>query len=92
MAYLTLRSDLRNRMIQRMIGRTETWTTDIPPLSSLTVFCGASFGHGELAQRCAVELGRLLADSGVTLVYGGASTGLMGMLADSVIEHEGQVA
>ena len=38
-----------------------------------------------------MELGRELAVQGVTLVYGGAQVGLMGILADSVLEHGGEV-
>jgi uncharacterized protein (TIGR00730 family) len=36
-------------------------------------------------------MGRLLAESGKTLVYGGGSVGLMGVLADAVLEHGGNV-
>ncbi|MDB4988460.1 MAG: hypothetical protein JWN04_3638 [Myxococcaceae bacterium] len=39
----------------------------------------------------AVELGRLLAEAGIGLVYGGASTGLMGAVADSVLASGGEV-
>lgn len=37
------------------------------------------------------ELGKMLADNGIMLVYGGGSVGLMGAIADSVMEGNGKV-
>jgi uncharacterized protein (TIGR00730 family) len=59
-------------------------------LRRLCVFCGSSArvdGHRRLAR----DLGRLLADRGVGLVYGGAQVGLMGELADSCLAAGGHV-
>jgi uncharacterized protein (TIGR00730 family) len=39
----------------------------------------------------ATELGRVLAENGIRLVYGGGSVGLMGALAESVLDHGGSV-
>jgi uncharacterized protein (TIGR00730 family) len=55
------------------------------------VFCGSSPGRGPEYVRCASELGRLLAARGLELVYGGASVGLMGALADSALAAGGTV-
>jgi uncharacterized protein (TIGR00730 family) len=53
------------------------------------VFCGSSPGsRPEYAER-AVVLGRELAERGIELVYGGASVGLMGALADSTLAAGG---
>jgi len=58
----------------------------------LTVYCGASSGHTNsryLEQ--ARTLGRCLAQREIELVYGGASVGLMGAVADAVLACGGQV-
>jgi len=54
------------------------------------VFCGSSLGARPEYARAAAELGRLLAGSGVGLVYGGARVGLMGALADAVLTAGGE--
>jgi hypothetical protein len=60
-------------------------------LRSLCVFCGASTGAGPQFRDQTARLGRLLAEAGVTLVYGGGNIGLMGILAESVIAAGGKV-
>ncbi len=55
------------------------------------VFCGSSSGARPEYLNAAEELGRLLASHGVGLVYGGASVGLMGALADAVLTGGGEV-
>jgi uncharacterized protein (TIGR00730 family) len=57
----------------------------------LCVFTGSSpGGHPDYA-RAAEELGRALAGRGIGLVYGGASVGLMGVLADAALDAGGDV-
>ena len=59
-------------------------------MERLCVFSGSSPGaHPDYAQ-AAQELGRALADQDVGLVYGGASVGLMGILADAVLDAGGE--
>lgn len=58
---------------------------------SLCVFCGSSPGTNPKFANEAAELGKLLVENGITLVYGGASIGVMGALADSVLENGGKV-
>lgn len=58
---------------------------------SLCVFCGSSTGNNPLFAEKARELGKLFAEHSIDLVYGGASIGVMGALADSVLEHGGNV-
>src|ERR1700742_3589708 len=60
-------------------------------LSSLAVYCASSPGTDPQFGAAAAGLGRLLADRGVRLVYGGGHTGLMGVLADSALEAGGEV-
>jgi uncharacterized protein (TIGR00730 family) len=55
------------------------------------VFCGSSAGHRPEYSERAAELGRTLAQRGVTVVYGGASVGLMGALAAAAIGAGGEV-
>jgi len=57
----------------------------------LCVFCGARNGSHARHLEAARDLGRRLAPRGITLVYGGSSTGLMGALADAVLEAGGKV-
>jgi uncharacterized protein (TIGR00730 family) len=56
----------------------------------LCVFCGSSSGSRPIYAEAAAELGRELAKSGVTLVFGGGRVGLMGVVADSVLAAGGQ--
>jgi uncharacterized protein (TIGR00730 family) len=59
-------------------------------LRRLCVFCGSYTGR-RLAYRAAAEqLGLLLVERGIELVYGGGNIGLMGVLADTVLAREGR--
>jgi len=59
-------------------------------LKWLCVFCGSSTGANPLYAEHAREFARLLVGHGMGLVYGGAGTGLMGILADAVIAAGGE--
>ena len=60
-------------------------------IKAVAVFCGASHHVDNLYQLEAKETGRLLAVNSFDVVYGGASQGLMGIVADSALEHKGNV-
>ena len=60
-------------------------------IQSVCVFCGASTGNSPEYQDSAFKLGKSLADNGIRLVYGGGSTGLMGVIANSVLDSGGEV-
>lgn len=60
-------------------------------MERVCVFCGSSSGAGSAYEEGARQLGRTLAGCGITLVYGGASVGLMGTLADAALEAGGEV-
>ncbi|MGB3683835.1 MAG: TIGR00730 family Rossman fold protein [Rubrobacteraceae bacterium] len=60
-------------------------------MDRLCVFCGSSSGAGDVYQAGARLLGQTLAGSGITVVYGGASVGLMGTLADAALAAGGEV-
>jgi len=54
-------------------------------LNTICVFCGSSGGLKPGYRAAATELGELLAAGGLTLIYGGGSTGLMGTVADATL-------
>ena len=58
---------------------------------NITVYCGSNKGIDPAFTEEAVALGRWIADNGHTLVYGGGNIGLMGILADVVLDHGGAV-
>ncbi|MBD3922289.1 TIGR00730 family Rossman fold protein [Paenibacillus sp. PR3] len=60
-------------------------------MKSIAVFCGSSEGNSPIYKEAAIKLGRALANNQITLIYGGANVGLMGAVADAVLEHGGQV-
>lgn len=57
----------------------------------IAVFCGSSSGRRPEFQQAATRLGRLLAQQGIGVVYGGASVGLMGAVATAAREAGGEV-
>jgi uncharacterized protein (TIGR00730 family) len=57
----------------------------------LCIFCGSSSGARPEYAAATAELAQLLAGRGIGIVYGGASVGLMGLLADSALEAGGEV-
>ncbi len=61
------------------------------PVRSLAVFCGSKKGNNPLFTQHAVQLGKLMAEYNVKLIYGGGSAGIMGSIADSVMSHGGNV-
>ena len=60
-------------------------------MKRVTVFCGSSFGTDEIYKTQAILLGNKLAEENIGLVYGGANVGLMGAVADGVLEKGGEV-
>ena len=60
-------------------------------MKAICVFCGSSFGTREAYAGAARDTGRLIAEQGYTLVYGGARVGLMGTVADAALDAGGKV-
>ncbi|WP_306145241.1 TIGR00730 family Rossman fold protein [Roseibium sp. MMSF_3412] len=60
-------------------------------MKSICVFCGSSFGTRTAYAETALETGRLIAEQGYRLVYGGAKVGLMGTVADGALKAGGEV-
>jgi uncharacterized protein (TIGR00730 family) len=60
-------------------------------IKSICVYCASGPGNNPAFTEAAKQFGRILAENGIRLVYGGGSVGLMGTLADSVLDHGGSV-
>lgn len=60
-------------------------------MKSIAVFCGSSNGASKVYIDEAKKLGKALAKHNIALVYGGASVGMMGAVADAVLDEGGQV-
>ncbi len=60
-------------------------------MKSICVYCGSSMGSSPSLAAAARELGQTLAAANLELIYGGGRVGLMGVLADAVLEAGGRV-
>ena len=60
-------------------------------MRNICVFCGSQSGADARYRQAAIELGGLLAQRGLGLVYGGGHVGLMGIIADAVMAAGGTV-
>ena len=58
---------------------------------SVTVFCGSQTGNNTLYKQEAEALGKALAQHNIRLIYGGGNSGLMGVIANAMIEHGGNI-
>lgn len=60
-------------------------------MKSICVFCGSSIGADDAYRDAAIELGTILAERDLRLVYGGGKVGLMGVVADAALGAGGEV-
>jgi uncharacterized protein (TIGR00730 family) len=67
------------------------WETFMNGINSVTVFCGSRVGSRPEFAAAARQLGLGLGYAGIRLVYGGGRNGMMGVLADAVLEAGGTV-
>ena len=58
---------------------------------SVSVFCGAREGNKEVYSKTATELGKLIAENNMRLVYGAGGRGLMGKVAYGVLALKGMI-
>lgn len=59
-------------------------------MQSLCVYCGSNSGSKPIYTERAMALGSRMAKDGIALVYGGGNVGLMGTVADAVLEAGGE--
>lgn len=58
---------------------------------NITVYLGANIGNDPRLRKAAEELGSWIGNNGNALIYGGSKSGLMGVIADSVLKTGGEV-
>lgn len=78
-----------------VLRMTKTTTITPPPIKTtqalIALYCGSRTGNKPIYRDKAIELAQHIANQGFGIVYGGASIGLMGQVADTVLEHSGEV-
>jgi uncharacterized protein (TIGR00730 family) len=60
-------------------------------IKSIAIFCGSKSGNNNIYIQDAQKLGAMLAQNGIQMIYGGGRNGLMGCVADSIMEKSGTV-
>jgi uncharacterized protein (TIGR00730 family) len=63
----------------------------IRSIKTIAVFCGSNYGASEESADGARALGRALGKAGITIVYGGTTKGLMGVVSDAALACGGSV-
>ncbi|NCU24336.1 TIGR00730 family Rossman fold protein [Acinetobacter haemolyticus] len=78
-----------NSVLRMTEKRMNTLPKTTQPLIAL--YCGSRTGNKPIYRDTAIELAQHIANQSFGIVYGGASIGLMGQVADTVLEHGGEV-
>jgi uncharacterized protein (TIGR00730 family) len=73
------------------MSKISTATIGNANIHNICVYCGSSPGNNPRFVEAATAFGKILAENKINLVYGGGSYGLMGALANSVLDHGGTV-
>ena len=60
-------------------------------MERVCIYCGSNNGFNPLFREAAENIGKLCAQSGLGIVYGGGGVGLMGAVADAALAHGGEV-
>lgn len=60
-------------------------------IKNVCVYCGSSARADEIFKQASAELGRILAENGVRIVFGGGRVGLMGIVSDAALNNGGEV-
>lgn len=60
-------------------------------MKSICIFAGSNYGNDSEYAEKAKELGKIMASKGFSLIYGGSKNGLMGVVANEVLSHGGDV-
>ncbi len=64
---------------------------DFMTIKAVDVFCGSKTGNNPLFEKHTTELGLLLAEKNITIIYGGGNKGLMAAVANAALEKNGKV-
>jgi uncharacterized protein (TIGR00730 family) len=59
-------------------------------MKSICVFCGANFNGDEVLKQAVEQLAQIMVNRDINLVYGGGKVGIMGLLADAVLQQGGK--
>jgi len=59
-------------------------------MNSICVFCGANFNGDPALQQAVEQLAEVMVNRDITLVFGGGKVGVMGLLADAVLNKGGK--
>lgn len=60
-------------------------------MKRIAIYCGSSKGKDEAYGKAAIQLAQLMIEKNIALVYGGSNIGIMGIIADEILKHHGQV-
>ena len=60
-------------------------------ISTISIYCGSSLGKNKIYKDMAILLGQAIHERGLNLVYGGGNVGLMGVIANTVLQLGGKV-
>ena len=60
-------------------------------MKRIAVFCGSSKGFSDDYTKQAILLGEYFSKNQIAMVYGGGKIGIMGVIADTIIRHQGEV-
>ena len=82
-----------NSVLPAMMNETHEIDQNSPQTTQtlIALYCGSRFGNRPIYKETAINLAKGIAQHGFGIVYGGASIGLMGQVADTVTEHGGEV-
>jgi uncharacterized protein (TIGR00730 family) len=59
-------------------------------MRSICVFCGANFNGDPILKQAVIRLAEVMVNRNITLIYGGGKVGVMGLLADAVLQKGGK--
>jgi uncharacterized protein (TIGR00730 family) len=59
-------------------------------MTSICVFCGSSFNGDPVLKQAVEQLAELMINRDITLIYGGGNVGVMGLLADAILQRGGK--
>jgi uncharacterized protein (TIGR00730 family) len=59
-------------------------------MKSLCIFCGANFNGDLVLKQTVDQLAEIMVSRNITLVFGGGKVGLMGLLAEAVLQRDGK--